>query len=78
MNAMASMTRNDMDTDLLTRREVAYRFGVTSSKVATWARHGRLPEMRNEAGRPRYRRADVEELFRTGIQRRARTPKSAS
>jgi predicted site-specific integrase-resolvase len=78
MNAMASMTVNDFDTDLMTRRQVAHRLGVTSSRVAAWARRGRLAEMRNEAGRPRYRRADVEELFRAGIQRRPRTPKSSS
>jgi len=34
--------------------------------VATWARRGRLPEIRNEAGRPRYRRADVEALATRG------------
>jgi hypothetical protein len=31
--------------------------------VALWARRGRLAEVRNEAGRPRYRRADVEALL---------------
>jgi hypothetical protein len=56
--------------DLLTRRQVAALFGVTSAAVATWARRGRLPEVRNEAGRPRYRRADVAELARTGAGRR--------
>ena len=78
MNAMASMTVNDMDGDLMTRRQVARMFGVTSSAVATWARRGRLAEMRNEAGRPRYRRADVEELFRAGIKRRPRGSEAAS
>lgn len=58
--------------DLMTRREVASVFGVTSAAVATWARRGRLPEIRNEAGRPRYRRADVEVLFRSGFRRRTR------
>jgi hypothetical protein len=52
------------DEDLMTRRQVARLFGVTSAAVATWARRGRLPEIRNEAGRPRYRRADVEALLR--------------
>lgn len=77
MNAMASMTVSDLDRDMMTRRQVAYMFGVTSSAVAIWARRGRLAEMRNEAGRPRYRRADVEELFEAGIRRRARRPKAA-
>jgi predicted site-specific integrase-resolvase len=58
--------------DLMTRRQVASLFGVTSAAVATWARRGRLPEVRNEAGRPRYRRTDVETLFRNGLRRRPR------
>jgi predicted site-specific integrase-resolvase len=78
MNAMASMSVNDMDRDLMTRRQVAYMFGVTSSAVATWARRGRLAEMHNEAGRPRYRRADVEELFRAGFKKRPRGPEAES
>jgi hypothetical protein len=66
----AAMTGGGMDQDLMTRREVASMFGVTSAAVAIWARRGRLPEVRNEAGRPRYRRSDVEALFRTGLRRR--------
>jgi len=60
------MTGNHIDEDLMTRRQVASLFRVTSAAVATWARRGRLPEVRNQAGRPRYRRADVEELMRSG------------
>jgi predicted site-specific integrase-resolvase len=56
----------------MTRRQVASLFRVTSAVVATWARRGRLPEVRNEAGRPRYRRADVEALFQSGVKRRVR------
>jgi predicted site-specific integrase-resolvase len=66
------MTVNDMDGDLMTRRQVAYLFRVTSAAVAIWARRGQLPEVRNEAGRPRYRRADVEALLRAGFRRRSR------
>jgi MerR HTH family regulatory protein len=58
--------------DLMTRRQVASLFRVTSAAVASWARRGRLPEVRDEAGRPRYRRADVEMLFRSGAKRRTR------
>jgi hypothetical protein len=59
--------------ELMTRSEVASLFGVTSAAVATWARRGRLPEVRNEASRPRYRRADVEALMiRSGVRRRPR------
>ena len=58
--------------DLMTRRQVALLFRVTSAAVASWARRGRLPEVRDEAGKPRYRRADVETLFRSVTKRRPR------
>ena len=58
--------------DLMTRRQVASLFRVTSAAVASWARRGRLPEVRDEAGKPRYRRADVETLFRSGTKLKAR------
>ena len=64
----AAMTREHLDEDLMTRKQVAYLFRVTSAAVAKWARRGRLPEVRNEVGRPRYRRADVEALFQSGFQ----------
>jgi predicted site-specific integrase-resolvase len=67
-----AMTGNRVGEDLMTRRQVASLFRVTSAVVATWARRGRLPEVRNEAGRPRYRRADVEALFQSGVKRRVR------
>ena len=66
------MTGNRMGEDLMTRRQVASLFRVTSATVASWARRGRLPEVRNEVGKPRYRRADVEALFRSGVRQRAR------
>ena len=71
MNVMAPTHPAELhaDADLMTRRQVARLFGVTSAAVATWARRGRLPEVRNEAGRPRYRRADVEELQQSGFSR---------
>jgi len=71
MNAMAptALTDGYADEDLMTRRQVAYLFRVTSSAVAIWARRGRLPEVRNAAGKPRYRRADVEALLRRGVRR---------
>ena len=52
----------------MTRREVAAMFGVTSAAVAQWARRGLLPEVRGEDGKPAYRRADAEELQRSGQQ----------
>ena len=51
----------------MTRRQVAFLFRVTSQAVAAWGRRGRLTEVRNAEGKPRYRRAEVEELFRTGV-----------
>jgi predicted site-specific integrase-resolvase len=66
------MTAIDTDEELMTRREVAYLFRETSAAVAKWAQRGLLPEVHNGAGRPRYRRADVEELLRSGFRRRAR------
>ena len=60
------------EEDLMTRRQVAMLFRVTSAVVATWARRGRLPEVRNSDGRPRYRRGDVEQLFRADVARRLR------
>ncbi len=66
------MTGNRMGEDLMTRRQVASLFRVTSAVVAKWAQRGRLPEVRNEAGRPRYRRTDVEALFRSGVRQRTR------
>ena len=74
MNAMAAtaLSGNHMEEDLMTRRQVAYLFRVTSSAVAIWARRGRLPEVRDETGKPRYRRADVVALLRRDLTRRTR------
>ena len=71
MNVMTPVatTGNHVDEDLMTRRQVAYLFRVTSSAVAIRARRGRLTEVRTEARRPRYRRADVEALMRRGLTR---------
>ena len=70
MTVRGPMTTDTMDGDLLTRQQVAYLFGETSAKVAMWARRGRLPEVRDDAGKPRYRRADVQALLRARAGRR--------
>jgi hypothetical protein len=70
MTVSEPMTAHSMDGDLLTRQQVAYLFRETSAKVATWARRGRLPEVRDDAGKPRYRRADVQALLRARTGRR--------
>ncbi|HLM87711.1 MAG TPA: MerR family transcriptional regulator [Streptosporangiaceae bacterium] len=74
MNVMAPMIVTDKysDEELMTRRQVAYLFRVTSAAVAIWARRGRLPEVRTETGKPRYRRADVEALMQRGFRRQTR------
>ena len=51
----------------MTRRQVAFLFRVTSQAVVRLARRGRLTEVRNADGKPRYRRAEVEELFRSSF-----------
>jgi hypothetical protein len=74
VNVMAptAVTGRHADDDLMTRRQVAYLFRVTSSAVAIWARRGRLPEVRDQAGKPRYRRADVEALLWRRLMLRTR------
>jgi hypothetical protein len=59
------MTGDHAGEDLMTRRQVAFLFRVTSQAVAAWTRRGRLSEVRTAEGKPRYRRAEVEELFRS-------------
>ncbi len=61
----------------MTRRQVAFLFRVTSQAVAAWARRGRLTEVRNSEGKPRYRRAEVEELFRS-VSREKESPGTGS
>jgi len=70
--AAADMSGSHVTEDLMTRRQVASLFRVTSSAVAGWTRRGRLAEIRDEAGRPRYRRADVEALLRSDRERAKR------
>ena len=70
MTVRGPVTASNIDGDLLTRQQVAYLFGETSAKVAMWARRGRLPEVRDEAGKPRSQRADVQALLRARAARR--------
>ena len=62
------MTGSSGSGELMTRREVAAMFGVTSAAVAQWARRELLPEVRGQNGKPAYRRADAEKLHRSGQQ----------
>ncbi len=56
--------------DLMTRVDVARKFGVTSEAVARWARRSPpvLTEVRDVQDKPRYRRAEVEELYDSGFR----------
>ena len=76
MNVVApvAMTGNHMYEDLMTRRQEAYLFrgDISGDGNLGAVRRGRLPEVRDEAGRPRYRRADVEGLMRSGFRRKPR------
>jgi hypothetical protein len=63
------MRSDHAEEDLMTRRQVAFLLRVTSQAVVRLARRGRLTEVRNCDGKPRYRRAEVEELFRNGVSR---------
>ena len=62
------MTSDHPDEDLMTRRQVALLFRMTSQAVVRLARRGRLTEVRNSDGKPRYRRAEIEELFRSSFR----------
>ena len=63
------MSSDHAEEDLMTRRQVAFLLRVTSQAVVRLARRGRLTEVRNADGKPRYRRAEVEELFRNSVSR---------
>jgi hypothetical protein len=56
--------------DLMTRSEVAVKFGITSQLVGGWARRRPpvLTEVRDAEGRPRYRKAEVEALYASGFR----------
>jgi DNA-directed RNA polymerase specialized sigma24 family protein len=56
--------------ELMTRREVAYRFGVTTATVKNWARSKKvaLTEVHDDQGKPRYRRTEVDALFESGFR----------
>jgi hypothetical protein len=53
----------------MTRREVAYRFAVASITVKNWARSEKvaLTEYKDDEGKPRYKRSEVEALRASGF-----------
>lgn len=48
--------------ELLTRREVAARFGVAPQTITRWANEGILPAVRTLGGQRRYPADEVERL----------------
>ncbi len=64
------------DDYLMSRGEVARKFNVTSVTVTNWAHRTRpvLTELRDENGKPRYRRPEVNRLYDSGF-RGGPTPK---
>ncbi len=53
----------------MTRQEVAYKFAVASVTVKNWAKSPKvaLTEVKDDEGKPRYRRSEVEALYATGF-----------
>jgi excisionase family DNA binding protein len=62
--------RNDELPELLTTAEVARVFKVARSTVSNWAAQGLLPHTRTPSGRLRFRRTDVEDVLRRGLETR--------
>lgn len=51
------------DSDLMTPREVAERFGVEVKTITRWAQAGKLTCFRTLGGHRRYNRAEVEKII---------------
>ena len=67
---LPAVADGDGGENLMTRREVAYKFGVHSATVKNWARSSAvtLTEVKDGQDRPRYRRSEVEALFESGFR----------
>lgn len=50
--------------ELLAPRDAGRRLGITTAGITRLAESGRLPEIRDSAGRRLFRREDVEKLAR--------------
>lgn len=57
---------------LLAPRDAGRLLGVTTARVQQLAREGRLPELRDSAGRRLFRLEDVETLRRERARKRSR------
>ncbi len=57
-------------SDLVTSREVADRFGVTVETVQSWVRRGRIPHIRPSRRIVRFNMVDVERAITREAQER--------
>ncbi|MDR7392779.1 MAG: MerR family transcriptional regulator [Armatimonadota bacterium] len=60
---------------LLAPRDAGRLLGVTTARVQQLAREGKLPELRDSAGRRLFRLEDVETLRRERARKRGRRSK---
>lgn len=60
--ARETVTHAYPHVDLLSRREVAARFGVAPQTITRWANEGILPYVRTLGGQRRYPAGEVERL----------------
>jgi hypothetical protein len=61
---MKGQTKMNRTIDLLAPKDAGALLGITTAGVTRLAESGRLPEIRDSAGRRLFRRADVERLVR--------------
>ncbi len=54
---------------LLTRDDAARYLGVSYKTLERWAAEGRGPKITRIGGRPKYRRADLDEYLEKGERR---------
>lgn len=59
-------------SDLMTPREVADYFGVTTKTVTRWLNEGLISGIRTPGGTRRYNRADVQAAHRQSEQRQSK------
>jgi excisionase family DNA binding protein len=60
------MTKNTVESELLTPAEVATLFRVDSKTVTRWAKAGKLTSIRTLGGHRRYMQAEIMALLAKG------------
>lgn len=59
--------KQNMETLLMTRKQIATMFFVTSETVRNWERDGIIPVATRINGKPRYKKDDVNKLLEKGV-----------